>query len=330
MAATSSFNRPAIAPSRSSLSRRFVPGKPRVTILVSIVLWAAIAYYFFAVLRHVDWHVVAAQRVNPTLALVVVVIGVTSRFLLPVIWTMALSALEGKAMRVRVLLWPYAQSWMGRYLPGKVGLIGTRLLAAEQYGYSKLNALISGGFEVVLQLILVTVLSLCFLSVGLRSTLPFNALPVAAIAAALAMFISPPILRRVVNVYLRWQKRVEGPIPFLSWGTVLGCVSVLLVMYGLQSTYSIALAEAVNMPVQGRWLVFLGAIYLSSIAGMVAFFSPGGIGVRELVFVQLLGPWYAKEQLLGFVIVWRLAETLMDAIFFLIAWSMRPSRTSGY
>jgi uncharacterized membrane protein YbhN (UPF0104 family) len=291
---------------------------------VTLALWAAIAYYFFAVLRHVDWQVVAAQRIDPTLALVVVATGVTSRLLLPVVWTIALSALEGKAMRFRVLLWPYAQSWMGRYLPGKVGLIGTRILAADRYGYSKLNALISGGFEVVLQLILVTALSLAFLSLGLRSTLPFDALPVGAMAVVLAVFISPPILRRVVNVYLRWQRSVEGPIPFLSWGTVLGCVSVLLLMYGLQSSYSIVLAESINMPVQGRWLVFLGAIYLSSIAGMVAFFSPGGIGVRELVFVQLLGPWYAKEQLLGFVIVWRLAETLMDALFFLLAWCLRP------
>jgi glycosyltransferase 2 family protein len=305
-----------------------VPGKPRGRIVVSFVLWAAIAYYFFAVLRQVDWRVVAAQRVNPTLALVVVMVGVSSRFLLPVLWAIALSALEGKAMPFRVLLWPYAQSWMGRYLPGKVGLIGTRILAAEQYGYSKMNALISGGFEVVLQLILVTALSLAFLSLGLRSTLPFDALPVAAMAAVLAMFISPPILRRVVNVYLRWQKRVEGPIPFLSWGTVLGCVAVLLVMYGLQSSYSVLLAESINMPVRGRWLVFLGAIYLSSIAGMVAFFSPGGIGVRELAFVQLLGPWYAKEQLLGFVIVWRVTETLMDAIFFLLAWSLRPRAAS--
>ena len=118
--------------SRSSSTRLCVPGRSRGRAVVSFALWAAIAYYFFAILRHVDWRVVAAQRVDPTLALVVVTVGVSSRFLLPVVWTIALSALEGKGMPFRLLLWPYAQSWMGRYLPGKVGLIGTRILAARK------------------------------------------------------------------------------------------------------------------------------------------------------------------------------------------------------
>jgi hypothetical protein len=304
-----------------------MPGRVRVRLLVSLALWGAIAYYFAAVLRQVDWQVVTSRRVHVPFAIAVLVIGTGSRFLLPVIWTMALSGLEGKPMRVRVLLWPYAESWLGRYLPGKVGLIGTRILAAERYGYSKVNAIISGGVEIILQLVLVTTLGVTFLSVGLGSPLPFNVLPVAAMVAMLAILISPPMLRRMVNLYLRWQKRVEGSVPLLSWATVLGCASVLLLMYGLQSTYSIVLAESIDMSVQGRWLVFLGAIFLSSIAGMVAFFSPGGVGVRELVFVQILGSWYTKEQLLSFVIFWRLAETLIDAIFFLMAWCFRLRRT---
>jgi uncharacterized membrane protein YbhN (UPF0104 family) len=52
---------------------------------------------------------------------------------------------------------------------------------------------------------------------------------------------------------------------------------------------------------------------------MVAFFSPGGIGVRELVFVQVLQPWFPKDQLVSFVIFWRLAETIMDLLFVVAA-----------
>jgi uncharacterized membrane protein YbhN (UPF0104 family) len=128
------------------------------------------------------------------------------------------------------------------------------------------------------------------------------------------------MLQRIVNVYLRWRKGTEREVQALPWETVLGCAAVYLLMYVLQSGYSIMLADSIGMSVQGRWLVFLGAIFLSSIAGMVAFFLPGGIGVRELVFIQLLAPWYAKEQLLAFVIFWRLTETLMDAMFFVSAW----------
>jgi hypothetical protein len=118
---------------------------------VSIGLWGAIAYYFFAVLGQVDWAVVISRDLRPSLLIAALGIAITSRFLLPVIWTTVLSALEGRTMSVLVLVWPYAVSWIGRYLPGKIGLIATRILAAERYGYSKVSAVVSGGFEVVLQ-----------------------------------------------------------------------------------------------------------------------------------------------------------------------------------
>ena len=313
-------------------------GKFGARTVISLVLWVVIAYFFVVVLRQVNWRDVAAHRLDIPLALLVLAMGTGNRFFLPLVWTIALSSLEGKPMRMRLLLWPYAESWMARYVPGKVAFIGTRVLAAERYGYSGVNAIISGGVEVVLQVVFITALSIVFLSLGVREQLPFNVVPVILIAAGLAALISPPILRRAVDLYLRMQKRVDVSMSYLSWTAVFRCVLVLAAMYVVQSVYSIELAEAIGMPVGARWLTFLGAIFLSSIAGMVAFFSPGGLGVRELVFVQLLQPWFAKDQLVSFVIFWRLAETLMDLLFvmaarILTAWSSaslqaRPMRRS--
>ncbi len=293
--------------------------RPGPRAVISLVLWIVIAYFFVVVLGRVDWRAVAAHRLDIPLALLVLAIGTGNRFFLPLVWTIALSSLEGKPMRTRLLLWPYAQSWMARYVPGKVAFIGTRVLAAERYGYSAVNAIISGGVEIVLQVIFITALSVVFLSLGLRAQLPFNVVPVLLTAAGLAALISPPILRRVVDLYLRVQKRVDASMSYLSWTAVFRCVLVLAAMYVVQSIYSIELAEALGMAVGLHWLTFLGAIFLSSIAGMVAFFSPGGLGVRELVFVQVLQPWFAKDQLVSFVIFWRLAETLMDLLFVLAA-----------
>jgi hypothetical protein len=293
--------------------------KARLRSVVSLVLWIAIAYFFVVVARQLDWRAVLSHHFNVPLALVVLVIGTANRFLLPVVWAMVLSSLEGRPIRTTAVLWPYAESWMARYLPGKVAFIGTRVLAAERYGYSRVNAIISGGVEVVLQVVFVTALSVIFLSLGLRSKLPFDLLPVIAAATALAFLISPPVLRRVVDLYLHLQKRTDTPVSYLSWTTICGCVVALSAMYAVQSIYSIVLAESLGLSVTAQWLLFLGAIFVSSIAGMVAFFSPGGIGVRELVFVQVLQPWFAKEALVSFVIFWRLAETLMDLLFVFLA-----------
>jgi hypothetical protein len=299
--------------------------RPRLRRLITLALWLAIAYFFAVVLRQVDWRAVGSHRLNLPLALLVLVLGTANRFFLPVVWTMVLSSLEGRPLRIRALIWPYAESWMARYLPGKVAFIGTRVLAAEQYGYSRVNAIISGGVEVVLQVVSVTALSIMLLSLGLRSHLPFNIWPVVATAVTLAVLISPPVLRRVVDLYLHLQKKTDVSVSYLSWATVCACVIVLTAMYVVQSVYSILLARSLDLAVSAQWSLFLGAIFLSSIAGMVAFFSPGGIGVRELVFVQLLQPWYPKEQLVIFVIFWRLAETVMDLLFVLVARLVRSA-----
>jgi glycosyltransferase 2 family protein len=298
---------------------------PRLRRFVSLLLWLAIAYFFALVLRQVDWSAVRSHHLNVPLALLVIVIGTANRFCLPAVWATVLSSLEGHSLPVRALLWPYAESWMARYLPGKVAFIGTRLLAAEQYGYSRVNAIISGAVEVVLQVVSVTALSIILLGLGLRSQLPFNVVPVVSTAAVLALLISPPVLRRVVDWYLRLQKKTDVSVSYLSWPAVFSAVAVLAVMYVVQSVYSILLAQSLDLAVTSNWLLFLGAIFLSSIAGMVAFFSPGGLGVRELVFVQLLQAWYPKDQLLIFVIFWRLAETLMDLMFVLVARLLRSA-----
>ena len=303
-------------------------GRSRLGRPITLVLWLAIAYFFAVVLRQVDWRAVASHRLNLPLALLVLALGTANRFFLPAVWTLVLSSLEGKPLRIRALLWPYAESWMARYLPGKVAFIGTRVLAAEQYGYSRVNAMISGGVEVVLQVVSVTALSIMLLSLALRSHLPFNIWPVVATAGALAILISPPVLRRVVDFYLHVQNRTDLSVSYLSWTTVFACVIVLAAMYVVQSVYSILLAKSLDLAVSAQWALFLGAIFLSSIAGMVAFFSPGGIGVRELVFVQLLQPWYPKEQLVIFVIFWRLAETVMDLLFVLVARLVRSGSSA--
>jgi hypothetical protein len=293
--------------------------RPGARAVVTIALWIAIVYFFVLVLRQVDWHAVASHHLNVRLALLVVAIGTANRFFLPVVWSTVLSSLEGKRMRPGVLLWPYAESWMARYLPGKVAFIGTRVLAADRYGYSRVNAIISGAVEVVMQIVLVTMLSVLLLGLGIRSALPFNVFPVVALAAALGLLISPPVLRRLVDLYLQLQKKTDASVSYLSWSAVSRAALVLSVIYAVQSTYSVLLAQSIGMTVGGHWLVFLGTIFLSTIAGIVAFFAPGGIGVRELVFVQLLQVWYPKEELVSFAIFWRLAETLMDFLFVAIA-----------
>lgn len=294
--------------------------RPRSALRYALIagLWGTVAFFFLRSLRGLDWALVASVGINLPLATAALLLGVASRFLLPITWTIALSALENRRMRIGRLLWPYGVSWISRYVPGKLGLIGTRIVMAEHYGYGAASAVVSTGIEIVLQLVLSAILSMALLAIATQSRLPFSVTPVLVMTGALLVLIAPPFLKVIVSLYVRWQKRTAISIDTLSWRTVIACASTLSFMYVLQSCYSILLAESIGMSAHSQWLMFVGSIFLSAIAGMVALFAPNGIGVRELVFVGLLGASFAREQLIVFAVVWRLAETAIDAGFFLV------------
>jgi hypothetical protein len=267
--------------------------KARLRSIVSLVLWIAIAYFFVVVLRQVDRRAVLSHRLNLSLALLVLLAGTANRFLLPVVWTMVLSSLEGKPMQTRVLLWPYAESWMARYLPGKVGFIGTRA-GGRADGYSRVNAIISGGVEAAAGR-LVTALSVIFLSLGSRSS-----------CRSMSCLSSR-----------RGGSGVSSRRPFFAASLTCTCICKenRYARLGLPRRLSVAavalsdVCRADLLDCVGRkpWppghramLLFLRAIFVSSIAGMVAFFA--GRDWRESWFVQVLQPWFAKEEQVSFAI----------------------------
>ena len=294
--------------------------EPRLRRLVSLVLWLAIAYFFAVVLRQVDWRAVASHRLNVPLALLVLVLGTANRFFLPAVWTMVLSSLEGKPLRIRALLWPYAESWMARYLPGKVGLHwhagagrrAVRLFEGERDHQRWRRGRAAGR-----------------LGDGAQHR---AAQPGPAISLAVQRLAGRRNGRGVVGPHFAAgasagrrsvpasaeENRCVRFVSVVDDGICLRDRAGGDVRRAVASIRSL-LAKSLDLAVSAQWALFLGAIFLSSIAGMVAFFSPGGIGVRELVFVQLLQPWYPKEQLVIFVIFWRLAETVMDLLFAVIA-----------
>jgi uncharacterized membrane protein YbhN (UPF0104 family) len=80
------------------------------------------------------------------------------------------------------------------------------------------------------------------------------------------------------------------------------------------------------------WLVFppnggylaqvTGAFSLSWLAGYIAFFAPGGIGVREVLLAILLGAFFKGEEVAIYAsihrLMWVLAEVLLGGLSALI------------
>ena len=66
------------------------------------------------------------------------------------------------------------------------------------------------------------------------------------------------------------------------------------------------------------YVAIASSYILASIVGLLAFFVPSGIGVREAVIVLTLSTYFGVEQAIVLAVVARLYTTIADGLLFLV------------
>jgi glycosyltransferase 2 family protein len=191
--------------------------------------------------------------------------------------------------------WTAARIWtvssLGKYLPGKVWAIAGMALMAREAGVAPWAAT---GSAVVLQVLAIGTGAAV---AGLTGAHALEAarpgagaalgLLVVVAAAAVAFLLWPPVLRRLLRLVApESEERIasaSGPVTF-------GVVANLVAWIG----YGVALWLLARglLPGAGLGLVPAIAVFTASyLAGFLALIAPGGLGVREGLFILLLqGP----------------------------------------
>jgi uncharacterized membrane protein YbhN (UPF0104 family) len=192
--------------------------------------------------------------------------------------------------------WPAARIWtvssLGKYLPGKVWAVAGMALMAQQAGVAPGAAM---GSAVILQALAVgtgaAVAGVCGVG-ALRQAHPevvaVLVLLVAASAAGIALLFWPPVVRRLLRVAAPEAAAADtGPAgPAIAFGVMANVAAWIgygaafwCMTRGLLPETRLSLSQAV-------------AVFTTSyLAGFLALFAPGGLGVRESVFILMLpGP----------------------------------------
>lgn len=191
--------------------------------------------------------------------------------------------------------WTAARIWtvssLGKYLPGKVWAIAGMALMARDAGVAPWAAT---GSAVILQMLAIgTGAAVAGLTGAhaLESARPGSgvalAVLVAAAAAGVGLLLWPPVLRRVLRLVAPESETrmapAAGPVAF-------GVVANLVAWVG----YGAALWMLARglLPGAGLELVPAIAVFTASyLAGFLALIAPGGLGVREGLFILMLqGP----------------------------------------
>jgi hypothetical protein len=188
-------------------------------------------------------------------------------------------------------------SELARYIPGSVLQVYGRVVLCKPYGIPGSIVTTSQILEICIFLFAnVLIAGLCLLWFGQK--IDPNARPwlitAMLLVPGLGLMLHPRIFYTIANRILEKLgkpvivKRLRGKklIALLGW-MILGLL--------FQSVAVYVLVDPVLHFKKDWWWVVAGAYCLAWVAGFVAFWSPGGIGIRELVFFKTMQMFLPAE-----------------------------------
>ncbi len=294
----------SIPPTPKRSSRR-----TRLKAVIGVVALIVVVFFFIlrakATTENLVLHWQPLSIVNIGLAFVIVL---ASFGLAAGLWGVLIRLLGGR-VSWRETLRIYFLSSLPRYIPGSVwGYVG-RTYLIEQQGVRRAVAVLSTLVEVGL-----------FVGSGLTMGLFYWLQPGAAglvgAAIALAMVIGLTIAPLAVNREQRFQVLVL----IVATATVMGYM-IFWAIYGLSI---MALIHALVPIISGAEIVsILSGFAVAWLAGFLAVFVPGGLGVREAGIALILEPITGSVVAIFTAILSRLINLGVDALLFTAALSVK-------
>lgn len=218
----------------------------------------------------------------------------------------------------RLGFWEGARIWllssMAKYVPGKVWALAGMALMAERRG---VPAWVATSSAVLLQVLSIGTGALLVAGGGLTvlrpGSLPGTAVLIAVAAAAAALIgltLWPPMTRRLVRLVVPGAEVRQIPgAGTIAFGGVVNLTA--WVGYGL-SFWLFARGTLPEAPLTLGESV--SAYTASYIAGAIAPFAPGGLGVRESVLVLILQDRTGLANALALAAVARIGMTLAEVV----------------
>lgn len=244
------------------------------------------------------------------------------------IWVVLLRSLGATNVRLsRTLVYIYAKSWLGRYIPGTAPWILGKIYFAAKQGISKNKLAVSSLLEGALQIIVQFLFALTLLAFDPRLDIISDSIKLIIVVGILGCLVVliPQVFNRLLATAYRLIKKKEFPREHYASGKTISKGFGLYVVGSLMSSLSLFFIAKALYPELGYEQLFfvMGVGTLAGAVSMVAVFAPSGIGVREGIQLALLSLIMPTEIALVITVVTRLWSIVVDFIFFGLAWLCR-------
>jgi|GEM_PF-673141 len=179
---------------------------------------------------------------------------------------------------------------VGKYLPGGIWPVASRMALAPRVGVRRHTMLVASALESAVS---VTGGSLVFLVALLFGAQAPNMTPVwtaIGVLTAALLLLNPAFLRTIVGWSMRLL-RIEGDVPHLRAPTAIGLIAYFAATWLLGGLAFFTFTRALFEHPGASPIAYAGYFAASAIVGLLVLFAPGGLGAREGAMLLLLsGP----------------------------------------
>ena len=294
----------------------------KITVVLIIIFFLGLSVLSnWGKIRTYDW------SFNPVLMIVSCLIFIMAFGFLPWVWR--------KVLHYMGYDLSYGDAWdifyignLGRYIPGKFWSIAGMAYMSEKVGIPATIAGTSAVFAQVYSLLSSFVFFILFFIFKGTYSINFRfmwLLPIFFITAV--VFIFPCNLERVLNLVLKrlGKKPVEIGITTISALKIVGFYLVSGMLFGC--AFWVFVSAFVGMG-EVNPIVTASAYIIAYWIGFLAFFVPGGLGVREGILGLLFMNIIPAGVLIIIAALSRLVVTIIEILFVLIA-SLRKGLLYG-
>lgn len=297
-----------------------------------IVFYLLFGIFLVVYVRSIDFQSLRGIGIDWRYLLLSTIFSIAFRFFGAFIWFDLLKGLGAVHLNKVELVYVYAKSWLGRYIPGTAPWILGKIYFASKHGVSKSKLAVSSLLEAALQIVAALILSLSILPFDSRFNTVNPAIRTAMIAVLVVCVVV--LIPKVFNYLLSSAHQIirRAPLPaehHTNARTLLRGAGMYILGSVINGAALFFIAKSLYGPLSyNDFLFILGIGAFSGAAGMLAIFVPSGIGVRDGIQLLLLSLVVPGEYALAITIMARLWDVAADLVFFGLCRAVRRSHMS--
>lgn len=285
------------------------------------IFYGLLLLFLYFYVRSLDFTKLAEIEMNWWYIALATLFGLAFRYWGTFIWFVLLRGLGATEIKDTVqLIYVYAKSWLGRYIPGTAPWILGKIYFASKYGISKNKLAVSSLLEGALQIVVLLGLSFAMLIFDTRLDVIEPVYKVLMLGVLVLCFVAltPAVFNRITSIGYRLIRKKEFDREHWVNGKTVAIGAGLYVVGATLSGLSFFFIAKALYPELGYQELFyiIGATNLASAVSMLIIFAPSGIGVREGIMLLLLSVVMPAEIALLITIVMRVWSIAVDFLFF--------------